>query len=118
MLLWSHLDYVNLCTGEQRRGSIVNDSTIVTVRVDRATKQRLEAVAKSVRRSKSFIAAAAIEEYLAAQEWQMAGIREAMESMDRGEGIPHQRVSGWIASWDSEDELPMPDSARRWPQRF
>ena len=38
-------------------------------------------------RSRSFLAAAAIDEYLDVNEWQIAGIKRAIASLDRREGI-------------------------------
>jgi RHH-type rel operon transcriptional repressor/antitoxin RelB len=83
-------------------------STTFTVRVDATAKKRLEKLAKSTGRSRSFLAAEAIDEYLDINEWQVAGIKRAITSLDRGEGIPHQRVKEWIASWGAGDEQPIP----------
>jgi RHH-type rel operon transcriptional repressor/antitoxin RelB len=83
-------------------------STTFTVRVDPATKERLERLAKSTGRSRSFLAAEAITEYLDVNEWQVAGIKRATASLDRGEGVPHERVKDWVTSWGSSRELPPP----------
>jgi predicted transcriptional regulator len=88
-------------------------STTFTVRVDATVKKRLEKLAKSTGRSRSFIAAEAIDAYLEINEWQVAGIKRAIISMDRGEGIPHERVKEWIASWGSDNELPTPKRSTR-----
>ena len=83
-------------------------STTFTVRVDTGVKKRLERLAKSTGRSRSFLAAEAINEYLEVNEWQVAGIKQAIASLDRGEGIPHDSVKDWIASWGSASEKPAP----------
>jgi RHH-type rel operon transcriptional repressor/antitoxin RelB len=83
-------------------------SATFTVRVPTATKKRLEKLAKSTARSRSFLAAEAIEHYLDANEWQVAGIRTAIASLEHGAAVPHQAVKDWVASWDSADELPRP----------
>ncbi|MGQ0682756.1 CopG family ribbon-helix-helix protein [Bradyrhizobium sp.] len=83
-------------------------STTFTVRVGSAAKKRLEKLAKSTGRSRSFLAAEAINEYLDVNEWQVAGIKQATASLDRGEGVPHQQVKDWIASWGSGEERPIP----------
>jgi predicted transcriptional regulator len=83
-------------------------STTFTVRVDTAAKKRLEKLAKSTGRSRSFLAAEAINEYLKVNEWQVAGIKQAIASLDRGAGIPHQQVKDWVASWGTTDERPIP----------
>ena len=83
-------------------------STAFTVRIDPAVKKRLERLAKSTGRSRSFLAAEAINEYLDVKEWQVAGIRQAIKSLDDGAGIPHEQVRDWIDSWGSENERPIP----------
>ena len=83
-------------------------STTFTVRVDPAVKKRLEKLAKSTGRTRSFLAAEAIGEYLDVNEWQVAGIKQAFASLDRGEAVAHGRVKEWVASWDSKDERPAP----------
>jgi len=83
-------------------------STTFTVRVDSAAKRRLERLAKSTGRSRSFLAAEAINEYLDANEWQIAGIKQAIASLDQGGGISHELVKDWVASWRSGKERPMP----------
>jgi RHH-type rel operon transcriptional repressor/antitoxin RelB len=83
-------------------------STTFTVRVDASAKKRLERLAKNTGRSRSFLAAEAINEYLDVNEWQVAGIRQAIASLDRGEGLPHQQVKDWITSWGSDREQPIP----------
>jgi len=44
-------------------------------------------------------------------DWQVAGIKEAIKSLDRGEGISHERVKEWVKSWGSSNELPRPVSS-------
>jgi len=83
-------------------------STTFTVRVDSAVKKRLERLARSTGRSRSFLAAEAIGEYLDVNEWQVAGIKRAVASIERGEGIAHSAVKEWVASWGGADEKPVP----------
>jgi RHH-type rel operon transcriptional repressor/antitoxin RelB len=83
-------------------------STTFTVRVDAAAKKRLERLAKDTGRSRSFLAAEAINDYLDVNEWQVAGIKRAIVSLDRGEGVPLERVKDWVESWGSSKERPIP----------
>ena len=83
-------------------------STTFTVRVDTGVKKRLERLAKSTGRSRSFLAAEAIGEYLDTNEWQVSGIKRAIASLDRGEGISHESVRDWVASWGGANEKPVP----------
>jgi len=88
-------------------------SITFTVRVDSAVKKRLEKLAKSTGRSRSFLAAEAIGEFVDVNEWQIAGIRRAMASMERGEGVAHERVKQWVRSWGTRKERPAPNRPAR-----
>jgi predicted transcriptional regulator len=83
-------------------------STTVTVRVERNVKNRLEKLAKSTGRTRSFLAAEALNAYLDVNEWQVAGVKEAMASLDRGEGVSHEDVKDWVGSWGRKRERPAP----------
>jgi predicted transcriptional regulator len=41
-------------------------------------------------------------------EWQVAGVKKAIASLDRGEGIPHQDVAAWVNSWGRPRERLVP----------
>jgi predicted transcriptional regulator len=83
-------------------------STTVTVRVERNVKNRLEKLAKSTGRTRSFLAAEALNAYLDVNEWQVAGVKQAMASLDRGEGVSHEDVKDWVGSWGRKRERPVP----------
>jgi RHH-type rel operon transcriptional repressor/antitoxin RelB len=83
-------------------------STTFTVRVEPNVKKRLEKLAKSTGRTRSFLAAEALGEYLQVNEWQVAGIKRAIASLDRGKRISHKEVRDWVNSWDRKRERPVP----------
>jgi RHH-type rel operon transcriptional repressor/antitoxin RelB len=83
-------------------------STTFTVRVDTKVKNRLERLAKSTGRSRSFRAAEAVNEYFEVNEWQVSGIKRAIASLNCGEGVSHQIVKDWVASWGSAKKKPVP----------
>jgi RHH-type transcriptional regulator, rel operon repressor / antitoxin RelB len=83
-------------------------STTFTLRVEPLVKKRLEKLAKSTGRSRSFLAAEALNEYLDVNEWQVAGVKRAIASLDRGEGVSHQDVRNWVGSWGRKRERPVP----------
>ena len=74
-------------------------STTFTVRVEDDARRRLEKLAKNTGRSRSFLAAEAINEYLDVNEWQVAGIKQAIASLDEGRGVAHEDVKSWVSSW-------------------
>ena len=86
----------------------MSDSTTITVRVDKSVKDRLENLAKETKRSKSSLAAEGISSFVDLEERQIAGIKKALDSIDRGRGAAHDEVEAWVESWDTDDELPAP----------
>jgi RHH-type transcriptional regulator, rel operon repressor / antitoxin RelB len=87
-------------------------SETFTVRVDANIKKRLAKLAESTGRSRSFLAAEAIAEYLATNEWQVAGIKAALTSVDHEGTIAHEDMERWINSWGTKSELPPPKPTR------
>ena len=87
----------------------MSDTDIVTVRLDRSLKEKLNALAKATRRSNSFLAAEAIANYVESQEWQLAAIREGLADAERGALIDHDEIEAWVRSWGTDDELPPPE---------
>jgi RHH-type transcriptional regulator, rel operon repressor / antitoxin RelB len=68
----------------------------VTLRLDAATKKRLDKLAKATERSRAALAADAVKQYLELNEWQIAAIQEGVREADKGEFIDHARLK---AKW-------------------
>ena len=83
-------------------------SATFTVRVDATTKKRLEGLAKNTGRSRSHLAAEAINEYLDVNEWQVAGIKAAIEEVDHEGTIPDAEVEAWLMALENDPERPLP----------
>jgi predicted transcriptional regulator len=77
----------------------VTTSAIFKIRVNATAKQRLDGLAKCTGRSRSSLTAEAINEYLYVNEWQVAGIKGAIASLDHDESVPHEQVRDWVKSW-------------------
>ncbi len=73
--------------------------TLVSVRLSEPVAERLENLAHATNRSKSFLAAQAIEEFLALQEWQVAAIKEGIDAADRGELVSHDEAVAELSRW-------------------
>jgi RHH-type transcriptional regulator, rel operon repressor / antitoxin RelB len=84
----------------------------LTVQLSEVDKERLEALAEATGRSESLLAAEAVTEYLALQEWQVSAIEAGIVSLDREGGIAHAAVRNWIESWDTDEELDPPKPSR------
>jgi RHH-type transcriptional regulator, rel operon repressor / antitoxin RelB len=87
-------------------------SATLSIRVDDSAKKRLEKLAKSTGRSSSYLAAEAIDAYLDVNEWQVAGIKKAIASLDRGKSVAHDDVKAWVASWGGRKERPKPSPSK------
>ena len=73
----------------------------VTVRVQPATKIRLDALARATKRSKSYVIEEALEQYLDLNEWQIDGIVQALTEADSPDAvfIDHDEV---LAKWEAK----------------
>ncbi|HVA79869.1 MAG TPA: ribbon-helix-helix protein, CopG family [Candidatus Binataceae bacterium] len=58
---------------------------VLTIRIDAKSKKRLEKLAKATARTKSYLAAQAVRNYLDLNERQIAEIKKGIEAADRGE---------------------------------
>lgn len=76
-------------------------STLISVRVPSEVANRLENLAKAVDRSKSYLAAEAIEEYLALHEWQIQAIQAGLEEIKQGKVVDFAEVKQF---WETQLE--------------
>jgi RHH-type transcriptional regulator, rel operon repressor / antitoxin RelB len=74
-------------------------SEVLTIRVDRKIKSRLEKLARAMDRSKSYLAAEAIRAYVDLNEWQIAEIRAALEEADAGDFASDGEVDRVVKKW-------------------
>jgi RHH-type transcriptional regulator, rel operon repressor / antitoxin RelB len=83
--------------------AFMKKQTLVSVRLSEPVADRLENLAQATDRSKSFLAAQAIEEFLAVQEWQVAAIKEGIEAADRGEVVSHDEAVAELNRWGKKN---------------
>jgi predicted transcriptional regulator len=74
-------------------------STTMTIRLDDEVKDRLERLAESTQRSKSFLAAEAIRDFVENNEWQIAEIRAALKEADAGDFATDKEVMALAKKW-------------------
>ncbi|MCK8604311.1 CopG family ribbon-helix-helix protein, partial [Desulfoferrobacter suflitae] len=72
-------------------------SKVVTIRIDEEIKERLDRLAKATARSRSFLAAEAIRNYLDVQAWQIDQILQGIEEAETGKFVEHDRV---VQQWE------------------
>lgn len=74
-------------------------SSTVTIRLEEATKDKLEKLADATHRSRSFLAAEAIKAYVESNEWQIGEIHEAIKEADAGDFATEAEVLAVIDKW-------------------
>ena len=80
----------------------------LSIRIDTETKKRLDTLSKRTHRSKSFLAAEAIDAYVESEEWQLGELQAGIEELDSGQGVNHEEVSKWLNSWGKRGEIQAP----------
>ena len=83
-------------------------SDVLTVRLSPTIRRRLERLAKSTARTRSWLAVEALEKYLADNEWQVEAIDEGVCAADAGDVVAHGDVKAWVRSWGARRELKRP----------
>lgn len=81
----------------------------VTLRLDAATRKRLDRLSKVTDRSRSALAAEAVRQFVELNEWQIAAIEEGVREADCGQFIDHAKLK---AKWEKKLAAAM-DKARR-----
>ncbi|MCW1844217.1 CopG family ribbon-helix-helix protein [Prosthecomicrobium hirschii] len=73
--------------------------TAFTVRVPDETAEKLDQLAEKLDRSRAYMAAQAIEDFVAREEWQLAEIEAGLAEADRGEFATASEVAGVIGKY-------------------
>ena len=74
-------------------------STTMTIRMEDETRDRLDKLAEATQRSRSFLAAEAIREYVDLNEWQVGEIQAAIGEAERGEFATDAEVKEFFDGW-------------------
>lgn len=83
-------------------------SSVLSVRLNPKIKAKLEALAKASRRSRSFLAAEAIENYVESEAWQLAEIEAGIDDLNSGRSVEHGEIRAWLESWGQKKERKSP----------
>ena len=84
-------------------------TTPFSIRLDTKVKARLEREARLEDRSAGYVAQKAIEDYLDAKAYKRECLREAVAEANKGVFISEEAMDAWVNSWDTDNELPMPE---------
>lgn len=70
-----------------------------TVRVPDETANRLDQLAEKLDRSRSYVAAQAIEDFVAREEWQLAEIEAGLAEAERGDFASDRDVAAVVGKY-------------------
>jgi RHH-type transcriptional regulator, rel operon repressor / antitoxin RelB len=79
-------------------------TTTMTIRLESAVKKRLDRLSTATKRSKSFLAAEAIREYVSINEWQIQEIRAAVAEADAEDFASDADVKAIMDKWDGHSD--------------
>lgn len=74
-------------------------STTMTIRLDDELKEQLERLAAATQRSKSFLAAEAIREFVELNEWQINELQRALKEADAGDFASENEIRTTFSRW-------------------
>ena len=75
------------------------ESNILTLRLERRLRKQLDRLARATQRSRSFLAAEAIREYVSLNEWQIGEIKKGIEEANRGDFASEREVRRSMKKW-------------------
>jgi predicted transcriptional regulator len=71
-------------------------SSVLTLRLDAKLKNKLDRLSKSMNRSRSFVAAQAIQEFVSVNEWQINEIKKGLAEADAGDFASEEEMQQTI----------------------
>jgi RHH-type transcriptional regulator, rel operon repressor / antitoxin RelB len=71
---------------------IMAESSVLTLRLAAQLQNQLDRLSKSMNRSRSLVAAQAIQEYVSVNEWQINEIKKGMAEADAGDFATHEEM--------------------------
>ena len=74
-------------------------STTMTIRLEPELKNRLDQLSEATHRSKSFLAAEAIKEFVELNEWQVQEIKSALKEADDGDFATNEEMKNTLGKW-------------------
>jgi RHH-type transcriptional regulator, rel operon repressor / antitoxin RelB len=78
---------------------IMAESSVLTLRLDSKLKKQLDRLSKAMDRSRSFVAAQAIQEFVTLNEWQIGEIKKALVEADKGDIASDEEVRQTVKRW-------------------
>jgi len=86
----------------------MSDATF-SVRIPDDLRQEVDALARANKRSRSFLVKEVLQAYVDEQKAYREAIEAAIREADEGIFISGGAVDKWLASWGTDNVLPMPE---------
>ena len=77
----------------------MSQSTTMTIRLEPELKSRLDKLSTATHRSKSFLAAEAVREFVEINEWQIEEIKDGIKEADANDFASNQEVQAVFNKW-------------------
>lgn len=77
----------------------MSQSTTMTIRLEPELKSRLDKLSAATRRSKSFLAAEAVREFVEINEWQIDEIENAIKEANADDFSTEQELQAVLNKW-------------------
>lgn len=77
------------------------ESSVLTLRLNNEIKNKLDKLANATQRSKSFLAAEAINRYLEIEAWQIGEVEQALIEADQGDFASDAQVNALASKYAS-----------------
>ena len=74
-------------------------SSVLTLRLDPELKKQLDQLSRATSRSRSFVAAEAIREYVSLNNWQIQETIKALSEADSGDFASEAEVKRTVKKW-------------------
>ena len=77
----------------------MRESSVLTLRLDPKLKNQLDRLAKAMSRTRSYVAAEAIREYVSLNEWQIDEIKKGLQEADQGDFSSEKEIRNAVNKW-------------------
>lgn len=79
-------------------------TSTVSAKLDPEVAKKLELLVKATDRSKSYLVAEAIENYVEEQAWQIEAIKEGIKEADKGKFATEKQVKKTFKKWGVNED--------------
>jgi len=82
----------------------MSQSTTMTIRLEPELKSRLDKLSRATHRSKSYLAAEAVREFIEINEWQIEELKNAIKEADTEDFSSDQEVRAVFSKWGLDED--------------